>query len=269
MTLTFIGLGLFDKTDITVKGLQAIQNADVVYLEYYTSIMHNSIEELEAYYKKKIHLAPRTLVEQQAEETILKDAQEKSVVFLVAGDVFCATTHSDLYLRAKEKNIQTQIINNASVFSAIANTGLMLYRFGKTPSLVFFDANWRPESAYDTIAQNLEQNLHTLVLLDIKVSEPTREQLQKEDYTPQPPRFMTVNQAITQLFELEEKKKQNILTPQTKIVAIARLGATDQQIVYDTCENILKKDFQKPLHSLVVPAKLHFTEEEMLESFSQ
>ena len=46
--LTFIGLGLYDKTDVSEKGLTAIRNADHVFLETYTSrLMGTSHEELQ------------------------------------------------------------------------------------------------------------------------------------------------------------------------------------------------------------------------------
>lgn len=35
--LTFIGLGLYDKTDVSEKGLAMIRSADYVFLEGYTS----------------------------------------------------------------------------------------------------------------------------------------------------------------------------------------------------------------------------------------
>ena len=46
--LTFVGLGLYDEKDISVKGLEAVKNADLVYAEFYTShLMGTSHEELE------------------------------------------------------------------------------------------------------------------------------------------------------------------------------------------------------------------------------
>ena len=42
-----------------------------------------------------------------------------------------ATTHSDLWLRAKQRNIPVQIIHNASVMNAVGACGLQLYRFGE------------------------------------------------------------------------------------------------------------------------------------------
>ena len=100
--LYLIGIGLRDEKDISLKGLEAVKKADVVYLENYTSKLSCSVEDLEKLYGKKIITANRELVEQKAEEAILKNAQTKNVAFLVIGDVFGATTHVDLMLRAKK-----------------------------------------------------------------------------------------------------------------------------------------------------------------------
>src|SRR3989338_2631101 len=105
MGLTIIGIGLNDAKDITQKGFDAVQEADTIYLETYTSLLQCSMLELETYYKKKIILADRLLVEQKAEETILRDAKTKKVAFLVIGDALSATTHTDLYMRAKQQGI--------------------------------------------------------------------------------------------------------------------------------------------------------------------
>ena len=96
-----IGIGLRDEKDISLNGLETVKKSDVVYLENYTSKLDCSVKDLEKLYGKKIILADRELVEQKAEEAILKNAQTKNVAFLVIGDVFGATTHVDLMLRAK------------------------------------------------------------------------------------------------------------------------------------------------------------------------
>ena len=178
MTLTLIGLGLGDSKDITLKGLEAIQKADKVFLEHYTSILSCSKEDLEKEYDKDIILASRDIVEQDAQQ-ILEPAKTSNVCFLVVGDPFGATTHSDLFLRAKELNIPVEVIHNASILNAIGVVGLELYKFGKTPSIVFPEEGWKVETHYDVIKQNKELGLHTLCLLDIKVSEPSKESLLK------------------------------------------------------------------------------------------
>jgi len=52
--LTFVGLGLFDEDDISVKGLKAIENADAIYAEFNTSkLIGTTIEKLEGVYSAK------------------------------------------------------------------------------------------------------------------------------------------------------------------------------------------------------------------------
>ena len=104
-----IGIGLNDEKDITVKGLEAVKKCDSIYLESYTSLLQAKKTDLEKLYKKKIILADRELVEKKAEETILKDAKTKNTAFLVIGDVFAATTHIDLFMRAKKAGIKVAL----------------------------------------------------------------------------------------------------------------------------------------------------------------
>ena len=91
--LYFIGLGLGDAKDITVRGLEIVKRCEKVFLEHYTSILTVGQEELEKFYERevslekdylratlsvKVILADRDLVEQGAEE-ILESAREKEV----------------------------------------------------------------------------------------------------------------------------------------------------------------------------------------------
>ncbi|MBW2985486.1 diphthine synthase, partial [Candidatus Woesearchaeota archaeon] len=135
--LYLIGIGLNNEKDISLNGLEAVKKADVVYLENYTSKLSCSVEDLEKLYGKKIILADRELVEQKAEQTILKDAKTKNVAFLVIGDVFGATTHVDMMLRAKKAGINVKIIHNSSILTAVGVVGFELYKYGKTTSIPF------------------------------------------------------------------------------------------------------------------------------------
>ena len=40
--LYFVGLGLGDEKDITVKGLEIVKKCDKIYLENYTSVLYDS-----------------------------------------------------------------------------------------------------------------------------------------------------------------------------------------------------------------------------------
>lgn len=89
------------------------------------------------------------------------------------GDAFCATTHADLYLRAVKLGIKVEVIHNASIVSAVGCTGLQVYRFGEVVSVPLWTDKWKPDSFYEKILNNMKSNLHTLILLDIKVKERT------------------------------------------------------------------------------------------------
>jgi diphthine methyl ester synthase len=104
------------------------------------------------------------LVESGADE-ILAGADKENVAFLVVGDPFGATTHTDILLRAKEKGINYQVVHNASIMNAVGCTGLQLYNFGETISIPYWVDTWRPDSFYDKIKANVEHGLHTLCLL--------------------------------------------------------------------------------------------------------
>ena len=114
---------------------------------------------------------------------------------MVVGDPFCATTHTDLYLRCVEENVKVEVIHNASIVNAMGCCGLMVYRFGEIVSIPFFTEKWRPYSFYDKIKPNMERGLHTLALLDIKVKEPTLESLARGKPVYLPPRYMSTRVA--------------------------------------------------------------------------
>jgi len=248
MALNIIGIGLNDEKDITLKGLELVKKSDAVYLESYTAFLNCDVEKL---YGKKIILADREMVEQKAEETILKDAKSKEVSFLVVGDPMSATTHIDLMLRAKELGIKVNVVNNASVLTAVGITGLQLYKFGRTASLPYPQESFKPESAYDIIKENLKSNLHTLILLDLNLKEKSS---------------MSVNEAIKILLAIEEKRKEKIFTKETLIVGCARLGG-DSKIKFGKVKEMEKEDFGKGMQCIIVPSKMHFKEEEALELY--
>jgi len=60
----------------------------------------------------------------------------------------------------------------------------------------------------------------------------------------EPPRFMTVNQAVEQLLEVEEKRKDFIATKTTIGVGLCRVGADDQQVLISLLVALLEAFFQ-------------------------
>ena len=243
--LYLIGIGLRDEKDISINGLEAVKKADVVYLENYTSKLSCSVAKLERLYSKKIILADRELVEQKAEQTILKDAKTKNVAFLVIGDIFGATTHVDLMLRAKKAKIKVNIIHNSSILTAVGVVGLELYKYGKTTSIPF--ENKDVKAPVEAINQNKKNGLHTLVLLDLK---------------PEQEKFMTINEALTYLID-------NGLKDDLNVVGCASLGSDNAEIKFGKIKDIIKEKFTKFPQCLIIPGDLHFMEEEALELYKQ
>ena len=246
--LTFVGLGLYDKEDVSEKGLARIRSADDIFLECYTSrLMGTTMSELEKYYGKPVHPLYRVDVEQHPEE-VLDRAARGNVVFLCAGDPMVSTTHADLRMRAGKRGIQTEIIHAASIASAVCGlSGLQNYRFGKACSVPFPQKNWSPTSPIDVIAQNQKNNLHTLVYLDI-----------------QDDRYMTVNEAV-EILELLARKNE-IEIP--LYIGIARAGSGAPVVRAGTAKEIRAGEFGPPLHILIIPAELHDMEREYLEMFA-
>jgi len=266
MVLHVVGLGLGTEQDITLRGLAAIKKCKKVYLEAYTSILTVPKEKLEELYGVAIEIAHRELCESGI-EPIIERARTEDVAMLVVGDPFGATTHCDLLARAKELGVPTNVVHNASIMNAVGCTGLQLYRFGETISLCFFTSTWRPDSYYDKLARNASLGLHTLALLDIKVREPTIPSLARGRPVHQPPRFMSVRQAVQQLRELEEKRGLGVATAETRAVGVARVGCDDQLLVHGTLEQLLVVDWGAPLHSLVLLGTVGRDEEELLAAF--
>lgn len=245
MTLYFIGLGLGDEKDITLKGLGTIKKCSKLYLEEYTSkLVMSTKEDLEKFYGKKIISADRDLVENKAETTILKDAKNKDVAFLIIGDPFSATTHIDLKLRADELGIKTKIIPNTSIMNAIGITGIDLYKFGRTTTIPFDNKNL--DSPYKVIKNNLKNNLHTLCLLDLN---------------PAQNKYMTVNLALEYLLKKGFSKSH-------LCIGCAGIGGEDPTIKSAQAKDLIKKKFNKFPQCLIVVSKLHFMEEESLKKYT-
>ena len=265
MTLYMIGIGLNDEKDITLKGLEIVRRSAKIYLEGYTSIIQCSKDALETLYEKQIELADRYMVEKNSEK-ILNQAVDEDVAFLVVGDPLSATTHIDLFLRAIKKGVEVEIVHNASAITAVGVVGLELYKYGKITSVVFPQEGWDVQTHYDVLKENLRRELHTLCLLDIKVKEPTKDALKKEKPLRfEKPRFMTINQAIKNLLEIEDKRKEDVFTEETLCVGCARLGSNDKVIKAGKAKDLMTTEFGGPLHCLIVPGKLHFLEKEVLE----
>ena len=283
MVLHLIGLGLGDPSDITLRGLKLIQSSNHVYLENYTSLLvGTSTDELAKFYNIPcLTVADREFCESHGVDEMLGYAEKNSVCFLVVGDPFCATTHTDLVIRARERGIEVNIVHNASIVSAVGCCGLQVYKFGEIVSIPLWIGGWKPTSFYDKIRQNYSRGLHTLCLLDIKVKERNLVALARgKEGVFDPPRFMTVTEALAQLLAIENGEVEDgipissFITKDTMVVGLARVGKVDQVILAGKVGEIsehanqVEEKLGAPLHSLVICAEnLHELENEYLKPF--
>jgi len=252
--LIFIGLGLYDEKDISLKGKKIVEKADVVYSEFYTShLAGTDLTKIEKELGVDIQILDREGVEQQASP--IQEARDKKVVFLTAGDPMAATTHVDLRLRAVEEGIETRIIHSSSIFSAAPSIlGVQHYKFGKTVTLPFFKVKENyPKSPYQGIRNNQELGLHSLVLLDINGKNE---------------KFMTVNEGMEALLYLEETVSDGVINEETVAAGIARAGSSDPELKAGYPTDILNHDFGEGLQCIVIFGDLHFMEIDSLMAFA-
>ncbi len=239
MALYLIGIGLGNEKDISLKGLEIVKKCDKIYLESYTSKLQCSIKNLAKLYGKKVTTATRKMVE-DGMDTILDEAKKKNIALLVIGSVFAATTHINYLIEAKKQNVEVEIIENASIFTAVGLTGLSLYNFGKITSIPFENKN--VDVPIKVIKENLKNNMHTLVLLDIKDE-----------------KLMSINEALIYLNSKGISENQ-------LIVGCSGLGNKDFQIKTGKLSELIGFKFNLYPQCLIIPAKkLHFVEEEALE----
>lgn len=249
-SLTFVGLGLHDEKGVTVRGLEEITRADVVFAESYTSTLsEGALTRLERSAGKTIKLLDRATVEDGA--MILETCRSKRVALLVAGDPMSATTHVDLRLRAAKQGTVTRVVHGVSALTAVPGLlGLQHYKFGRTTSLPFPQEGYSPTSPYDVVTENLSRGLHTLVLLDIDADSD---------------RYMTANEGMHLLMDMERRVGKGLTDGKTLVCVVARAGSDDCVVRAGPLGKLVDEDFGPPLHALVVPGKLHFVEEEALE----
>ena len=229
--LNIISTGL-NANSLTAEALDAIKTSDKVYLENYTVDFPYSLEQLEKTISKKITPLAREQVES---EKIVEQAKNQNISLLIYGDALSATTHIQLLLAAKKQKIKYKVFHNASILTAIAETGLQIYKFGKTASMPKFRKNYKPKSFVDIIKDNLKIKAHTLLLIDIG---------------------LPIGEALEQL------EKTNLKLD--KLIICSQLGV-DSKIFYDKIEKLKIQNTTAPF-CIIIPSDLHFTEQEFLET---
>lgn len=242
MTLFLISIGLYEKEDMSIKAVEAAKACDELYLEKYTSYYATPTDELEEFLGKEIKEVSRSELEENSKK-IVEKAKERKIGILVIGDALSATTHSVLLLGCMEENVDYEIVHGSSVFTAVAESGLSLYKFGNTTSIPFDHENI--ETPYDVLKSN--GDMHTLVLLDLKNGN-----------------YMKASEAVKYFMNVEEKRKEGVFSWDKSCVAFFALGSKDCKICAGTAREIAELDFDLKPQCLVILGKLNFVEEEFL-----
>ncbi|MBI4162528.1 MAG: diphthine synthase [Candidatus Aenigmarchaeota archaeon] len=228
--LYLIGAGL-KKGDITLNAVEALENCQKIYAEHYTG--HMDVDYISDFIHREIIVLDRAKVESLL---LIEEAKENNIALLTPGDPLTATTHIELMIEAIRQGVEIEIIHSPSIFTAVAECGLQLYKFGRTATLARPQQNYNPDSPYDIIVENKKSGLHTLMLMEID---------------------MPAKEAVEILKKIETKKNGNVL--KEKIIAV-HFGEQNK-IQYRNADSL---DLQTPC-CLVIPGNLHFKEEEALE----
>lgn len=240
--LVLIGAG-FGYKDLTLRGLEEAKKCDRLYIEMYTSVwpgledLRNELGEVKVLGRKDL---------EEKSSRLLKKGSKLGLI--IPGDPLVATTHTDLLIQARSKGIDTRVIHAPSIYSAVAETGLFIYKFGKTTTLPFPEKGYKPGSPYKTIKENLDSDAHTLVLLDVK------------------DRAMDPKEGIKYLLDLEKEFGKGIISKDTKII-VTSFFSGKSKIYYRKISELLEMDFKTPA-ALVIPSSLHRMEKNYLEVFA-
>jgi diphthine synthase len=247
--LYLIGIGLKPK-QITLEAIDAIKSSDQVFLEGYTSeYSEGTINEIEEIIGKKIVLIGRNGVEEHFESALLS-AKSNNIALLIIGNALTATTHIQLLLDSKDKEIKYKVIPGISITNTLAETGLDEYKFGRTVTICYHLENYAPETFFDQILENQKLGLHTLCLLDIKKDE-------------NPQRLMNCKEAIEILEKINKNRGLGVLFNYVGLFAMASIK---QKIIFGK-EKIIsfKEIYEFYPQSLIILGKTNDKEKEFLE----
>jgi len=250
--LWFVGLGISGISELSDSTISVIKNADIVYLESFTSpISESEKNQLRDISNGEFKIAKRWLVEDGNE--ILENAKDKKIVLISYGDPYIATTHLELKTRAIRDKIATKTIHSSSIVSSlIGEVGLHYYKVGKV--LTIMNDPKAMITPYNTIFANLLNKTHSVILLE---------------YNEDKSFFLEPQNALSLLLDVEKTQERKIISTDTFTIIASRIGKNDQKIISGKISNLLKKQFGEPPHSIIIPGNLHFTESDALKTVTE
>ena len=249
--LCLIGAGIYDAVEMSYS-IEILKDCDRIYLERFTSpISDDFINNVKVILGqgKKIQIVKRWFVEDGRQ--ILDESKTMNVGLVSYGDPSIATTFTELRIRALKNNINVKIIHAASgITSLVGECGLQIYKMGRLVTMM--QEKQSAISVYSTIFSNLNLNCHTIILTEYR---------QEEDGSEF---FLKPNHVMSKLLEVEGDIKYDIISEDSYLIVVSRIGAGNQKIVSGKIKSLIDLEYERGPHSIVFPAKLHFTEEEAI-----
>lgn len=238
MVLYLIGLGL-DKKSISADALHVLKGCKMVYLEGYTVDFPYSMGGLREALEIDFMILQRGEVES---EKLILEAKKGDIALLVYGDALSATTHSSLLEQCKEQRVEFKVFPNASIFTAVAATGLSLYKFGKVSSLPDWKQHThKPASFITYLKENKKIKAHSLLLIDIGLE---------------------FSRALAQIREASEK--ENFTLGEMAVLSMA--GTREQKIYFGFFDKFVGVEVKQP-YCIVIPSEMSENEKIFLEKF--
>lgn len=249
--LWFVGLGIDGYQGLSVRAINILKSCKKICIERFTSeISDSDLTNIRALIDDdaiEIIAVKRWVVEDG--RLILEEARKKVVALLSYGDPLIATTHSELYVRAKRSSIDVRVIHAASgLTSVIGEAGLHFYKCGR--SVTMMSEPQSGISVYNTIHDNLLAGNHTLILTEYAVDDSGKTS------------FLDPREALEMLLSIENDLKYEILNLDTFAIIASRIGTEDNSIVSGKIGSLIESNFGSGPHSIVITGRLHFIEED-------
>lgn len=255
--LVLVGAGLSVDL-ITLRGVKRILEADVIYVDSYTSVTLGDLRSfLMSQAGREAVFLSREDIEEKYFETLIKPALEGlKVVLIVPGNPLDATTHVALLSEASKRGVDFEVVPAPGIIpNALTMSGLMIYKMGKIVTLTYPKSGIVSEYPYDVIKDNDSRNLHTPLLTEIDLEKGV---------------MMQVKEAVEILLQLESMRGERVLSESRKAVAVSGLGGNKQRICFGTLKDLIELPAHEGPHTIIMTSpKMHFLEEEVTQIISR
>ena len=254
--LCLVGAGIYDTVEMS-NSIKVLNSCNRIYLERFTSpISDNFINVLKSTLgpEKKIEIVKRWFVEDGRQ--ILDESKTLNVGLVSYGDPTIATTFTELRIRAMKNNIEVKVVHAASgITSLVGECGLQVYKIGKLVTMM--EEKQSAISVYSTIFSNLNLNCHTIILTEYREDEDGSEF------------FLKPNYVMSKLLEIEKDITYEIVSEDSFLIVVSRIGTDHQKIVSGKIKSLIDLEYGRGQHSIIFPAKFHFTEEEAIMNLTE